>query len=394
MNTMLLSTKLNWALIILFMFSILTSPSIADNNQQCQWVAVDQNSFAKILTMINSRVEENYGRIKTWQGKVNIVTESVIESEGRKRSYERILVDKPLPNEIIDHVELTKEFAVDANEGLLYEGVYPDAQQYIIDAQTGENLQLNERVQIGSGKKILTPNYQLNCKENKNRDGIVVSRKVIKQSRPTGELTCQGHLSPVFDPRETMRIFGDIKGESFAPLGGAFAKYLSFLDKEVGNSSIDGYPTIAVEECDVGNVKKYRISLLGLAKDSNGATVHFFYNLVCSSEIGFNVVSYSTTDEKGRVLEHKTWEYDLFDGVYLPKVVIRRNFTRESGRLNYENKYTFKNQKVNKPIPSETFTYRNLDLENGDEFIDKMENKKYRYQDANLVPISEPNKSR
>src|SRR4030042_886852 len=125
MNTMLLSTKLSWASIILFMLSIFTSHGMADDNQQCKWVAVDQNSFAEILTMINNRVEENYNRIKTWQGKVNIVTDIVNEGEGRKRLYEQILVDKPLPNKIKDRVELTKEFAVDADKGLLYESVYP-----------------------------------------------------------------------------------------------------------------------------------------------------------------------------------------------------------------------------------------------------------------------------
>jgi len=261
MKTMVILNKVSYGLVIVFILSFFNWTGAADNNQECQWVAVDQNSFAEILTMINRRVEENYDRIKTWQGEVRIVADSVNEGEGRKRSYEQILVDKPLPNKIIDHVELTKEFAVDANKGLLYESVYPDAQQQIIDGQTGRNLQLKELVQIESGKNILTPNYHLNCMGNKNRDGIIVSRTVIKQRRPAGELTCQSHLPPVFDPRDTMRIFGDITGESFAPLGGAFAKYLAFFDKE-GGHSIGGYPTITIEECNVGNVKRYRIVLL------------------------------------------------------------------------------------------------------------------------------------
>ena len=246
MNTTPFSTKLGWALIILVMSSILISLSIADNNQQCQWVPVNQNRFAEILTMINSQIEENYDRIKTWQGKVNMVFDNINVGEGGKKSYEQILVDKPLPNEIIDHVELNKEFAVDVNKGLLYESVYPNAQQCIIDAQTGRSLQLKELVQIGSGKNILTPHYQLSCMDIKNRDGVIVRHDVIKQVRPQGRITCQGHLRPVFDPRETMRIFGDITGESSAPLGGTFAKYLAFFDK---NPLLDGHPTIKVEEC-------------------------------------------------------------------------------------------------------------------------------------------------
>jgi len=388
MNTTLFSTKLSWALIILFMSSTLTSLSIADNNQQCKWVAVDQNRFAEILTMINSRIEANYDRIKTWQGKVNMVFDNINVGEGGKRSYEQILVDKPLPNEIIDHVELNKEFTVDVNKGLLYESVYPDAQQYIIDAQTGRNLQLKELVQIGSGKNILTPNYQLSCMDIKNRDGVIVRHDVIKQVRPQGKVTCQGHLRPVFDPRETMRIFGDIRGESFAPLGGAFARYLAFFNKE-GGHSIDGYPTIQVEECDVGDVKKYRIVLISLAKDSTGATMHIFNNLVCSSEAGFNVVSFTITDSNDKMIENKTWDYGLFNGVYLPLQTTKVRFDYQTGNLTYQSTISFIGQKVNNPINDEVFTYKSLGLKGGDKFIDKIENKEYTYQDGVLIPASE-----
>lgn len=381
------STKRACGLVVLFTLSFFNWTGAADNNQQCQWVPVDQNSFAEILTMIDSRVEENYDRIKTWQGKVKIVTDSVNEGEGRKRLYEQILVDKPLPNKIIDHGELTKEFALDANKGLLYDNYYSDGQNYIIDAETGRNLQLKELVQIGSGKNILTPDYHLDCMEHKDRDGVIVSQTVIKQARPKGKLTCQSHLPPVFDPRETMRIFGDITGQSFDPLGGTFAKYLAFFDKE-GGHSIDGDPTITVEECNVGDVKKYRIILLSLAKDSTGATVHCFDNLVCSSKAGFNVVSYTTTDSNDRVIENKTWRYALVNGVYLPLQTIHVRFDYQTGNLETQSTSTFIDQRVNHPISQEVFTYKNLGLKNGDKFIDKILGEEYIYQDGEIIPAS------
>ena len=85
MNATLFPTKLNWALIILFILSIFTSLCIAGDNQQCNWVAVDQNRFAEILTMIDSRVEENYDRIKTWRGKVNMVFNNAYKGDEVKR---------------------------------------------------------------------------------------------------------------------------------------------------------------------------------------------------------------------------------------------------------------------------------------------------------------------
>jgi hypothetical protein len=382
MNT----TKLNRALIILFILSIFTSLCIAGDNQQCKWVAVDQNDFAEILTMINSRVEENYDRIKTWRGKVNMTFKNVCTGEDVKRLYEEMLVDKPLPNEIIDNVELKKEFAVDVNKGLLYESTYPDAQQYITDAQTGKNLKLNELVQIGGESKILTPDYHINCRELKNRDGIIVGRKVIKQKRPAGKLTCQSNLPPVFDPRDTIRIFGDIKEETFAPLGGTFAKYLNFFNK---NPLLDGYPTITVEECVLGNIKKYRITLITLEKDGDGKTVHLFDKLVCSSDVGFNVVSYSYSDASGKILREKTFEYDLFNGVYLPVQKNEVNFDYQTGNLKTQSSVTFFNEKVNEPISEDVFTYKNLGLQENDRFIDKIEGKEYKVKDANLVFVKD-----
>jgi len=390
MNTILLPTKLSLTSIVLFMLSIFTSPGMADDNQQCKWVAVDQNSFAEILAMINSRVEENYNRIKTWQGKIKIVADSINEGEGRKEKYEQILVDKPLPNKIIDHVELTKEFAMDADKGLLYESIYPDAQQNIIDAQTGRSLHLREFVQIGSGKNILTPNYQLDCRDIKNRDGAIVRRNVIKQVRSQDKMTCQKHLRPIFDPRETMRIFGDITGKSSAPLGGSFTKYLAIYNE--GEKSFDGYPTIRIEECNVGDIKKYRIALIGLSRDDTGPIVHSYSNLVCSSEAGFNVVSYSTTDTKGRIVDNKAWDYDLINGVYIPIKKFEQDYDYPSGKIKTQSIDTFIDQKVNTPINSEVFTYRNLGLKDGDRFSDRILNKEYTYQKGNLIEIDKKDK--
>ena len=385
MNAMLFSNKLSWALIILFVLSILTSLCIAGNNQQCNWVAVNQESFAEILTMIDSRVEENYDRIKTWRGKVNMVFRNAYKGEQVKRLYEQMLVDKPLPNEIIDHVDLEREFAVDVNKGLLYESTYPDAQRHIIDTQTNENLKLNELVHMGSGSKILTPDYHISCKKLRNRDGIVVGRKAIKQKRPAGRRTCQTNLPPIFDPRDTIRIFGDIKEETFAPLGGTFAKYLNFFDK---NPLLDGHPTITVEECVLGDIKKYRITLIVLEKDGDGKTVHLFDKLVCSSEVGFNVVSYSYADASGKILKEKTFEYDLFNGVYLPVQKIDLSFDYSTGNLKTQRTVTFFNEKVNEPISEDVFTYKNLGLKNGDKFIDEILDREFTYQDGELIPTS------
>jgi len=368
------------------MSCIFTPLCMADNTQPCNWAAVNQERFSEILTMIDSRVEDNYDRIKTWQGKVNMVFINRHKGENVKRFYDRMLVDKPLPNEVIDHVELKRKFALDGNKGLQYESVYPDAQQYVLDTQTGNEIQLNERVQINSGTKILTPTYQIISRERKDRDGVIVARRTIKQKRPAGMPIRRSNLPPVFDPRDTMRIFGDINEETFAPLGGTFAKQLKYFDKQ---PLLDGHPTITVKECVLGDVKKYKISLITLTRGSDGETIPLFFNLVCSSEMGFNVVSYSLTDAEGKKFEEKTFEYELFNDVYLPVRKDDLNFDHSTGNLIKHNSITFYNEKVNKPIPEETFGYQNLGLENGDRFIDRISDKTFAYKNGELIEVAE-----
>ncbi|MDD5134223.1 MAG: hypothetical protein PHP01_02275 [Phycisphaerae bacterium] len=381
MSTMLLSTKLSWVLIVLFMLNVFILPGTAEDNQQCQWVPVSQDNFAEILTMINSRIEKNYNKIKTWQGKVTTVYDSVInEGDGRRKLYEKI-VDKALPNKIIDHVELTREFVVDVNKEFLYDSIYPDAQQEIIDDQAGEKLPLKKYVQIASGKNVLTPNYQLNCRDIKNQDGVVIRHDVIKQLRSPGGTTCQDNLNTVFDPMETMRVFGDITGKSSAPLGGTFAKYLAFFN-EKGGHNIDGHSTITIEECNVGDIKKYRITLLILSKDDSGSTVYVSSILTCSSERDFNIDSFLATYNNGKMVESKTWDYGLIGGIFLPKRKTQQKFDYHTGDLTNQSTISFIDQKVNNSISNEVFTYKNLGLKNGDKFIDKAENKEYHYKEA------------
>jgi len=377
MKTLASPNKMICVLIISIglIFSIQTEP--VRSNQECKWVSVDQNDIAEILTMIGDRVKGNYNKISNWQGKIKIVSDGLYEGERGKRFFEEVLHDRPLPNKIKEHQEFTREFAVDANNGLLYESVYPYAQQQIIDAETGRELQLKERVSWGSGRAILTPDYHLDCMENKNRDGVIVSRTVIKQTRPQDKVSCQKLLPPVLDPRETMRVFGN-------PLWKTFAQYLAYIDKHGQSSTLAGYTMkVAVEECNVGDVKKYKITLPSVL--TGGPKVYISSTLVCSSEMGFNVVSYLNTANYDRVLEHKTWDYGLINGVYLPLQTTKLSFDYQTGNLRRQSTSTFIDQKANVPISDEVFTYKNLGLQNGDKFIDRIVGKEYTYQDGKLT---------
>ena len=366
---------------IVLIFSIQTEA--VSSNQECKWVPVDPNSFAGILTMVGERVRENHNKLSTWQGKIKIVTDSIDRGAIAERTFREELKndEQPIPNIIIEHYEFTREFALDVNKEMLYEHHYPDRpKHHIMDADTGRELQLKKYISLGSVKNILTSDYQIHCGADRVRvsDGVAFSRMAVKQARPEGKLTCKSGMHPVFDPRETMRVFGN-------PLWKAFASYLAYIDKHGPSSTFQGYTMkVEVEECNVGDVKKYKIVLPSVS--SGGPKVYLSSTLICSSEAGFNVVSYSQTADYDKILEHKTWNYGLINGVYIPVKQTKKSFDYLTGNLNKQSTLTFIEQKVNKSIPEEVFTYKNLGLKNGDKFIDKILGKEYIYQDGELIP--------
>jgi len=117
---------------------------------------------------------------------------------------------------------------------------------------------------------------------------------------------------------------------------------------------------------------------------------YLFHEMVFSGDNGFNVVSLETTyqNEKNAnnvMFKKETLEYKQFDKVYVPCYTSEQTFDIPSGKLDDEKTVTFKNQKINQPIPEGTFTYKNLGLQNGDKFIDKILDREYTYQDEDLI---------
>jgi len=289
-----------------------------------------------------------------------------------------------IPNKIKEHREFTREFALDANKGSLYENYYSDGQNYYVDPETGREYQLNEQSRWGSGKRTITPDYYIDCMDITKPDGQLIRRDVTKQTHPIEvtsgssliEIPCRSHLLPIYDPRQSLRVFGNSLWETFA-------NYSAYIDKHGQSGTLAGYTMkVTVEKCNVGNVKKYKIVLPGVL--SGGPEIYLSTTLICSSDAGFNVVLCVDTANYNSVLGKRIWDYGLINGVYLPLQTTRVRFDKQTGNLDTQSTSTFINQKVNKSISDEVFTYKNLGLQDGDKFIDKIQDKEYTYQ-GNLI---------
>jgi hypothetical protein len=186
-------------------------------------------------------------------------------------------------------------------------------------------------------------------------------------------------MNTVYDPRIHLSI-GD-------PIWELFPRLIEYIKKH-GKFSIGGFD-LQLEGRKTGDTYDYRIVV---PSKTQGGETYLFHEWLLSGNSGFNIISFQTTylnkgNSNNIVLKKEVLDYKQFGDVYVPCYSLEQTFD-VNGKLNKEQTITFKNQKVNEPIPTETFTYKNLGLKNEDEFIDKIAGKEYKYQDANLVFVS------
>lgn len=372
MKAIITSKKIKVSALVMLILFNLTSAEGLRGDIASEFRPVDSNRIPEILTMISSRIKSNYDKIKTWQVEEDFTIYRIYEGAKAERIFNtRTDGTGKTPNTVIRRIEGKHQFAVDLEKDFLYANMIRENPPYYMDLETGRDL--GAKSAPSQKVSILTPEYYINWGPYAMRDGVVMSRRVVKQARQKG-LTCTNLSPPVSDPRESFMV-GQPIWETFPPL----VQYIN----EHGKYGIDGY-SLKVEGRTIGNLTEYRIQRPGKVSPER----YLLVTMVFSSKKGFNIVSYEVTDPNGKVFQQLTWEYELVSGVYLPKKTTEQIFELENGGLSYEAKYTFKNTKTNHHIPEETFTYKNLGLKNGDKFIDKILDKEFTYQDGDLIPVS------
>ena len=360
--------------ILLISFSFADAEDLGANTAG-EFHPVDSNQIPNILTMISAQVRSNYERIKTWQGDIDVTTDFIDEGAEAERVFrDHTNGTGETPKIVKEHIESRHQFAIDLEKDCLHTNLRRENPPYYTDFESGRNLGAKSLRPL-CNFSIATPEYFIHSAPDAYRGDSVVRRSAIKQARLKNSSTCVSNMHPVYDPRKIFKTGGAV-WESFP-------RMLQYIN-EHGKYSFGGYD-LKVEESISGNITKYRIVIPNKAFSGGG---YHFLTMVFPSKAGFNMTSYEVTDEDGRLLQEWKFNYDLIDGIYLPSATGQQNFTREGGKLSYEKRYTFKNQKVNKPIPEETFTYKNLGLKNGDKFIDKILGKEYTYQDEELIPVN------
>jgi len=378
-------TKLNrimlCAMVVLTLLQFVWTEELgADKASEFQ--PVDPDRIPEILTMISNRTKSNCEQIKSWQGKADVITDYIYEGDRADKIFKTSTDGKgEVPSKIREHRETIIEFSLDAEKEFLYANYHSySAKPQYTDFESGRDL--GAKGILGRRTAIITPEYQLDCMGDTMRDGVVMSRRAVKQARPKNTSKCGGH--PVYDPRISLSIGGQIW--EFSP------RLLEYI-KEHGKYSVGRFD-LQVEERKTGDTNDYRIIMPSMMQGDGN---YLFHEWVFSGDKGFNVVSFETTyhnekDSSNITFKREILEYERFDNVYVPYHKLEQTFDIPSGKLDNEKKLVFKNQKINQPIPEETFTYMNLGLKDQDKLIDKILDKEYTYQNGQLIEVQKKSK--
>ncbi len=365
MNTKIILNTIGALGVILLILSNATVAYGLAGDATGEFQPVDSNRIPEILNMISIQMRNNYDRIKTWRGEVRL---SIVRIHEGATAEELFKLNTPgkgdIPAILLNRAEITVEFALNSAKDLLFVN-HCEKPPHYTDFETGRDL--GATLIPDPIRAIATPEYYLHSRLNTTREGVVLNRKAVKTKREKGRMGCRSGMPPIYEPRDSFGAGRTIR--ETLPL------VLQYIN-EHGELNVDGH-RLKVEEHKYGDVTRYRVQLP--ARISPEA--HIFLKMVFCSDKGFNIVSYEDTNPNDKVFQRLTWEYELVSGVYLPKKTTEEHFERPNGELSYHEESTFRNLQLNQPIPAETFEYTNLGLKNGDKFVDKIENKEYRYKE-------------
>lgn len=376
MKKICLSNLLKFSVLIVFVG--LSNAETLKGNTLGEFSPVDSNRVTEILTMISERTKSNYEQIRCWQGKLEVVTEYLYEGDRAKEMFsKKIKASGEAPKKLCEIRETNIDFSLDAEKELLYVKYYNDSVKPLryIDLENGKDLEAKGI--LATRAVVLTPGYKIECKTATMRDGVVTSRIAVRNARPKNASGCEEHA--VYDPRRFLS-----NGEQIWEF---FPELLESIKKN-GQYSFGEF-NLQIEERKIGDTTDYHVIMPSRVQGDENILL---IEMIFSENNGFNIISYEMVYHKVEdvniVIKRERLEYKKFDEVYVTCQKLEQTFDIPSGKLKKERTITFKNQKVNEPIPTKTFTYKNLGLKNGDAFIDKIMEMEYIYQDEELIPVT------
>jgi len=344
------------------------------NNSENKFQPVPPDQMSGILKMISTETQSNYDKIKTWQGKVDATTTIIYEGNEAERVFKNKTdgVGK-VPKKVKRLSESTVDFTVNCEKGLFFDRKFYRGPLRYIDPDSGRVL--GTKSIVGSTITIATPEHRITNIPFVKREDVIITRQATKKQRTFNE-SCSTCQKDIFDPRcET------IDGVAFR---GTFLFLINYIEKH-GEFSIDGQ-SLRMEKRVDETTTEYRLEI---PSPQINPGEFIFTTMLFNSDKGFNITLSETRSADGKLYQKAIWEYEEIDGVHLPTRTMIKTFRGENAVLSNERECIYTNWQFNQAVPENTFSYKNLGLEDGDVFIDEILNKEYRYEAATktLKPV-------
>jgi hypothetical protein len=368
--------------IMTLFFSLTISQRIFAAEEQ-QWQLVPEANYADVLELIALRAKANYEEISSWQGRMSI--------QENIHYYGTNAADKShglYPNSITrdsKHIcrisQTAAEFSIDMHNNKLYSSVEPNRQYKAVDLDY--NIPVDQcKGRPARTRTILTPERYMwyltdgkfHSESQKGPPGKMVFIESSENENVKGF---------VRDPR----IYFNSGGEN-RKLWETLLQVKSHMNERL-NTRVAGYPHIEISILEAENGTKYRI--LTTWKGAEHYVIKYIHLLLEVEEgVGFNTTKVETINPDGVKTLSKQYTYEKKAEIYLPKTV-RKESRNNKGEVTDTSEITIETINVNKPLPEETFTIKNLGVEEGTIVTDNLKKAEFRYRKGNLVPITKTN---
>ena len=366
------------AIITLFFLMFINSVSFGQSLK-----LIPESEYVEFLDRAAASMKANYDKIDTWQGEFSIEEDNYFY--GEQCTWLNIDANDPASRSeaIRSRIYSLGKFETDVkNNKLYYSESKPEPKYKALDLQRDFTL----KEMFSPIISIVTPDGYLSFKPNFNYGygGKKVNEKWSGRQafRLPLEKTKNEQWSDIRDPRKY-----------FSEGHKMFWEDLEVLSNLIANPAPDipegKAPRIGIF---TEGTKTYIKTRFYRSEDCNSCDPNLEFvniNLILDNSIGYNAIRREALSKNNEILNTLDIAYENIDGIFIPKSVHFVISRSSDFKKSFDSKITFTKSILNAPIPEETFTHKNLGLKEGEVFRDEIQKKRYKYEDASLVFVSD-----
>jgi len=366
MDLKILAIKLSVNIVQIF----LTCSLAAGQSEDFQLVELEK--IPGILRTISNQSKQNFEKISSWQGELEFSGCFIDKGEQAKKTFETMTdAAGPCPSEVAEFTTTKIIFKCDLKKGLFYsKSAREEPSRYFDPA---DNRDLGTKSTASSSSHIVNNEFRISTEPVRLWKGKVIERKAIKEKTDVDGSSCK-ESQPAYLPEYLF----DVDYQAW----NTYPSIAETIEKK-GEYAVDEF-TLKVEQRTLAGDLQYRIHR-PYRLNSFGIK-NFWMVQTFSTQAGYNMISWKMiTADGGKLMQQESIEYQNINDVYVPIRSTKNSYDYRDFTLRSTIEGVFRNVRINEAISAETFTYKNLGLEDGDIIEDRIINKKFIYQKGELA---------